>query len=660
MPDDAIHGRDHALKELEVGAKFLRRIAKPDPIPGHKALTGKGLASPTVVRIADLTLDTGQRRCWRGDNEIDLPRLSFDLLAALVEAAPNSLSTDEIMDRVWDDTVVSPATVAKRVELVREALDDNSNDPRYIALVRGHGYRLIPSVGATGSGRHTAGRQWPLILAATAVLVVGLVLYFSGRPTAAPDKSIAVLPFVAMTNEPDAEIFADGLTDELSHALARLEDLKVVGRTSSFYFKGRNEDLREIGDILGVAHVLEGSVRQSGDQLRVTAQLVNTSDGFRLWSESYDRELSDIINIQKDIARAVATELRTSMTDKSTPDLLFAAAIDPEAYALYLKGVSQSPYGKTLDLGQAQALLEQVTEMAPNFAPGWNRLAAIHGRRLVFEDPGYDLTPQESLRISSEAVSKALALDPDSGEAYANLGGAAWAFERNVEKAAPLIEKALELDPWNLGIVTFAADFAKYIGHMAEALELEQVLIARDPLCQTCRANLARSYLFAGRYEDAESQYRTLQSMQGGYHWTLGVVLLMQQRPELALESFKSQTAFEYLRKLGEAMALHDLGRQSESAQLIAEVDANWSNDAPLELAQAMAYIGEVDDAFEKLHGALPQFTLLLQTSYPNPLYDTLRDDPRWLSLMEGIGRSPEQLAQIQFSLDGARERLGL
>ena len=623
-------------------------------------MTGKASASPAALQVADLKLDTGQRRVWRGDTEIALPRLSFDLLAALVNAAPNSLSTDEIMDRVWDGAVVSPATVAKRVELLREALDDDSNDPRYIALVRGHGYRLVPAVVEPVSATRKAVTRRPLVLAAAALLVAGLVLFLGGRPSPAPEKSIAVLPFVAMTNQPDAEIFADGLTDELSHTLASLGDLRVAGRTSSFYFKGRNEDLREIGNTLGVAHVLEGSVRQSGNQLRVTAQLVSTGDGFRLWSKSYDREISDIIDIQKDIARAVATELRTSMLDDSAANLPSAAAIGPDAYALYLKGVSLSPYGKTRDLGEAQALLEQVTELAPDFAPGWNRLAAIHGRRLVFGDQDYGLDPKESLQIASAAVARALELDPHSGEAYANLGGAAWVFERNVEKAAPLIEKALDLDPWNLDIVSFAADFAKYIGRTAEAFELEQVLVARDPLCDTCRANLARSYLFARRYDEAEAQYRTLQSMQGGYHWTLGVVLLLRQRPDLAIESFRAHEATEYFSKLGRAMALHDLGRADESAELIAGVEASLGDDATLELAQALAYVGETDRAFEMLERSLPRFTLVLQTSFPSPLYDSLRDDQRWTSLMERIGRSPGQLAKIPFSLDGARERLGL
>jgi TolB-like protein len=625
----------------------------------------KDAASATfrVFRFADLTLDTGQRRAWRGKVEIELPRRSFDLLAALVEAAPNSLSIDELMDRVWNGAVVSPATVAKRVELVREALNDDSDQPRYIALVRGHGYRLIPEV-TTGSadGRRIrlpgTTAMAAIAVALVAAIIAGLVVSRDGDVTV--DKSIAVLPFVSMTADPDDEIFADGLTDELSYTLARLGDLKVTGRTSSFYFKGRNEDLRAIGETLGVTWILEGSVRRSGELLRITAQLVNAEDGFHLWSESYDREMSDIIEIQKDIARAVATNLKTVIRDEQALDRLSDATISPEAYALYLRAVSLSPYGKTRDLGEAQRLIEQVTELAPGYAPAWNRLAAIHGRRLIFGDPGYEYGPEESLRIAADAVGKALAIDPWDGEAYANLAGVAWVFERNVRKAAPLIEKALELDPWNLEFLSFAADFAKHIGRLDEAIEIEEVLIRRDPLCDTCRGNLARSYVYAAQYDEAEKQYRTLQSMQGGYSFELGITLLLKQEPEQALSEFRRPGIPGPAQQLGEAMALHDLGRVDEAEQLLLGVEAQWGETIPVAVAQAFAYVDDRDRSFAWLERLLPQRTIILQTSFPHPLYDALRDDPRWQALLERIDRSPDQLEEIPFSLDSARSRLGL
>ena len=646
--------------ELEDCAKFLRRIAKTKLPRALQAMSDGASPSPAVVRFGDVTLDRGQRRAWRGTGEVELPKLSFDLLTALVEAAPNSLSTDELMDEVWNGSVVSPATIAKRVELVREALGDDSHEPHYIGLVRGHGYRLIPEVRDVNLQK----RRSRTALSAAAVFALialtgGVALYLAGDGELPPEKSVAVLPFVSMTTEPGGEVFADGLTEELSHTLARIADLKVAGRTSSFYFKGRNEDLRVIGETLGVAHILEGSVRQSSGALRVTAQLINAADGFHLWSESYDRPMSDIIVIQKDIAVAVAQKLQASMSDDLELDEL-TDVIGPEAYALYLKAVSLSPYGKTRDLGEAQALAEQVTTLAPEFAPGWNRLAAIHGRRLISRDTDYDLAPEESLRVGLAAVDKALSLDPLSGEAYANLGGAAWAFERDEHKAAPLIERALELDPWNLDIVSFAADFAKYAGHLDDALKLEELLIARDPLCDLCRHNLARSYVFLRRYDDAEKQYQTLKTIHGGYDWTLGILQLLQQQPELALASFRRHTGTEYFRPLGEGMALHDLGQVDEAATILNDASVQWGDEVPYDVARAYAYVGEVDAAFRWLERSLPAAALPLQTSFSDPLFDSLRDDPRWRSLLERIGRTPEQLETIPLSLHETIDRLGL
>ena len=611
-------------------------------------------------RFADLALDIGQRRVWRGSTEIRLPKLSFNLLLALVESAPDALSVDEIMDRAWDGAVVSPATVAKRVELLREALGDDSDQPRYVALVRGHGYRLIPATVPESQSTHRAWYRIAVASVAVFAILAATLILLMGEADKPPEKTIAVLPFASLTGDEQDEIFADGLTDELSHTLARLGDLRVSGRMSSFYFKDRSAVPQTIGETLDVAHILEGSIRRSGDSIRVTAKLVSTADGYQLWSASYDREMRDIIEIQEDIARAVALKLRASILDQRALSNLRDPKISPEAYELYLRGVSLAPYGKTRDLGEAQSLLEQVTDMAPDFAPGWNLLAAIHGRRLAFGDPEYDVSPRESMRMMDEAVNRALELDPESGESYANRGGALWVFERDAAKAAPLIERALHQDPWNLDIVSFAADFAKYIGRADEALELEEVLVAADPLCDICRSNLAASYLHARRYDDAETQYRVLQARGRGYHFTLGVIHLLRHEPEQALASFRQLGAFEHLRLLGEAMAVHDLERFAEAERLITDVERRYGASYPLDLGRALAYVGETDRALDWLDAALPAEILQLQMTYSHPLYDGLRNDARWLEFLARIDRSPGATDNIEFSLDAVRERLGL
>ena len=606
-------------------------------------------------RIADLLLDSGQRRVWRGNDEIELPKLSFDLLLALIQAAPNSLSTDELMDEVWEGAVVSPATVAKRVELLRHTIGDESGGSRYVALVRGHGYRLIPAVSDADASSMPFVRRSTFVLAAVIAIMVA---WFALQPDRLPpEKSVAVLPFASMSTDIEDEHFADGLTEELSHTLARMGDLKVSGRTSSFYYKDRNEDLRDIGKALGVAHLLEGSVRRDGDTVRVTAQLISAEDGFHLWSETYDRPMHDLLQIQQDIARTVAGRLRSSLASGRTVNRTHTSS-NPEAYAMYLKAVSLSPYPFGPDMPKAQELLEQVVEMDPGFAAAWNLLAAIHGRRMINDDPSYELSPQEGMRTMHEAIAKAQAIDPNLGENFANLGGIAWAFEHDPAKAAPLIEKAVELDPWNLDIVAFAANFATYIGRYEEALALEELLIERDPLCDTCRRQLASSYSYTRRFQDAEREFLTLRTVHdGGYNWSLGVIKLHQGNPQEALRYFEQQKNLLVLGQLGRAMALHDIGDRDAAAALMADAADRRGADAPMHVVQAYAYIGDLDNAFSWLQITMQTDPRGLIFNFPAPLFDNLRDDPRWHALTMQLGIAPEQLAKIPFTLDTVLQR---
>ena len=612
-----------------------------------------------VYRFADLVLDPGQRAVRRGNKTIELTGKSFDVLGALVRAAPDSLSHDELMDAVWRNAVVSQSTVAKRIELVRQALGDDSASPKYIGLVRGHGYRLIPEV--TESERNaTAKRRFVLLgVNVAAVAIIAALAWLASRPAPEPpEQSIAVLPFVSLSDDPGDQLFADGLTDELSHVLASDAKLQVTGRRSAFQFRGHDEDAQTIGKSLGVAHLLEGSVRRHGDKLRVTAQLTDTENAFSLWSASYDREMADIISIQQVIARNVAASLQATFGGAGRMAPLDPSVIDPETYATYLQAVSLSPYGKLHELGEAQRLIEIVTERAPGFASGWNRLAAIHGRRLFGRDPGYGLTFEESFTTMNEAVARAVSINPDSAESYANLGGIAWVLESDAAKAAPLIERAVRLDPNDLDIIAFAAEFAKFIGRLDEALNLEELLVLRDPLCNWCRFRLAKSYMFAGRAEDAAREFETLRSLYGEHNWNYGVTLLMLGRAEDALASFEAIKDFQHLRLQGRAAALCDLDRLDEAAPVLADLESKHGETSPQEVAQAFAYCGHSVKAFELLQSSLPAWTVHLQSEHLSPLYEPLRSDPRWLDLLRQVGRAPEQVEAIPFSLEIARTRL--
>ncbi|MDX1557068.1 MAG: hypothetical protein R3212_13640, partial [Xanthomonadales bacterium] len=310
------------------------------------------------------------------------------------------------------------------------------------------------------------------------------------------------------------------------------------------------------------------------------------------------------------------------------------------------------------DLSEAQQLAERVTERAPRFAPGWNRLAAIHGRRLIGRDADYPHPPQEALAIMYQAVERALDIDPASAEAYANLGGIAWVFENDVRKAAPLIERAVSLAPWHLDIVSFAADFAKSIGRVEEALELEALIVRRDPLCEPCRLRLAQSFLLANRPAEANRELRLLQSSSDFTTWQRGVALVLMQRPEDALELFDAMEAGSALKLQGHIMATCRGDRGMQAGASMEELRRTVGPADPLLVGKTMAYCGNVDEAFDWLERSVSSRPLLLQNEYLDPLFNPLRDDPRWLELLGRIDRAPGQIRDIPFSLEQARARL--
>src|SRR5678815_4218204 len=249
-------------------------------------------------RIGDLTLDTGRHLLLRDSKPIPLGRLTYRLLLTLVEAAPNMVSHDELIVAVWGGRSVSPETISQRIKLLRDALSDDPHDPRYVELVRGQGYRLLPRVEVLPNespARHR--RRWvvPIGAALSLAAAAAIVFWIVAAQTDAvrESTSIAVLPFADLSPGRDQQYVADGIAEEILNVLSRVTTLRVIARTSSFSFRDKDADVRRIGEVLGVTHVLEGSVRKQGDGIRVSVRLVDASDGRRVWSESYDRGVGD-------------------------------------------------------------------------------------------------------------------------------------------------------------------------------------------------------------------------------------------------------------------------------------------------------------------------------------------------------------------------------
>jgi TolB-like protein/Tfp pilus assembly protein PilF len=319
-------------------------------------------------------------------------------------------------------------------------------------------------------------------------------------------NSVAVLPFIDLSREGDQEFFADGISEEILNVLVGIPDLKVAGRTSSFSFKGRNEDLREIGAALGVNHVLEGSVRRSGTKLRITAQLIRGEDGFHLWSETYDREVADIFEIQDEIARSVADHLAVSL-GLSSESLVPDRTEDIVAYENYLRAHQLFLQRGKDNLDLALLLLNEATARDPDFAPAWGVIASVY---TVYESYQVDQPATEIYEqwraIGKAAAERAIHLNPQDGSAHASLGSL-FAIEREWVKALEFFDRALVLSPDDPQVLDSFVQNIIEVGYFAEAQTASARAVMLDPLVAMYRISLGRTYSHLGDVNRSNQEF---------------------------------------------------------------------------------------------------------------------------------------------------------
>jgi serine/threonine protein kinase len=455
-----------------------------------------------------------------------------------------------------------------------------------------------------------------------------------------PEKSIAVLPFVNMSEDKANDYFSDGISEELLNLLAKIPQLKVTARVSSFSFKGKELDIPEIARRLRVAHVLEGSVRKTGDQVRITAQLIHATDGFHMWSETYDRKLDDIFKIQDEVAGKVVKELKVSLLEPQAK----ARTTDPKVYTLYLQAKQLGRQFTAESLEKSDALLHQALDIDPRYAPAWERLAANFISKAILDI----VSRQEGFARAREAVGKALAIDPDYAPAHALLGSVAM-WENDDADAAKHFERALALDQTDLSVLGNVAIFLSNIGRLDEALALQQAIVRRDPVNTAALTNLGHYQYSSGRYDEAIASARTALSLGlGGAHALLEGALLLKGDAAGALAEIEKDTGDDD-RMIGLAMAYHALGRKADSDNALAALIAKYEKEA-YNIAFVYAFRGEADQAFAWLDKALEHHDGLPQI-VREKLFDKIHSDPRWLPFLRRIGKAPDQLAKIKFKV---------
>jgi len=463
-------------------------------------------------------------------------------------------------------------------------------------------------------------------------------------PTIEADPSIAVLPLVNLSSDKEQEYFSDGVSEELLNLLAKVPKLRVIARTSSFSFKGKDVPIDQIARTLNVAAVLEGSVRKSKDTVRIQVQLIRANDGTQLWSQTYDRTLEDIFAIQDEIASDVVKQLQLTLrgaAPKSRPT-------NPESYALYLQAIQLARLNTAESFRQSDALLRKALTLDPRYAHAWTALA----RNLTNQAGQGLLAFGEAFTQAREAAMKALEIDPDHALAHAMMGRVAMTGENDLAAAADHFKRALALAPWDLDVLRASTPLLANLGRLDDVLAIHEAVLRRDPVNLGALANLGYFQGAAGRYDAAIASYRTLLGLapgRGNAHAQLGNALLEKGDAPGALAEIERETN-EFWKMSGLPIAYHALGRKADSDAALSALIATHEA-AALNIAFVFAFRGEVDQAFEWLDKAATQGDAGLNDFVPDAMYANVREDPRWLPFLRKIGRAPEQLALIEFEV---------
>jgi len=465
------------------------------------------------------------------------------------------------------------------------------------------------------------------------------------------DKSIAVLPFRNMSPDPDQEFFGDGIAEELLNLLTKVEGLRVISRTSSFQFKDSDLSLAKIAAELDVAHILEGSVRLSGNKLRITAQLIDAHADAHLWSETYDKQIDDVFVIQDDVAEQVVEQLKVALAVGSPT----AARHNPEVYPLYLQAKQIVDLDDPDLVRRAEQLLLRVLEIEPDYVDAKLKLIeAYHQIAWKAQHDGDDALAENYIAKRGRMFQDVQTEHPDNLTVNFMLG---WEAMRgsDLSAAARHFEIAINAEPRNYGALLSAANLLKVLGRTDIAIKTGEYLTRRDPMGFWAHGNLGEAYLENGQIDEAVASYRTAAAISPravAIQWKLGIALLISGDAQAALAKFELEEHLAY-QLHGQALALHDLGDHEGSAAALAQLLKLKNNPDDPEnrwdfgLARAYAWLGDADNAFKYLYLMNGSGSAQLFGFAKNPYFLKIRSDPRWQLLVDSVGK---KASRIQFN----------
>ena len=584
----------------------------------------------------------------------------------MVENPGRLVTQDEVLDKLWPETYVNPEVFRKYILDIRKILGDRPDKPEFIETVTKRGYRFIAPVidderttlppdlttqkqrvalePAAPPQIKTFRTQYfqrlaiiPILGVVVATAMASHFWFARSRATLSPSNtnSIAVLPFVDMSPAKDQEYFSDGLSEQLINDLAKVSGLKVVGRSSAFQFRGKNEDLRDVGRKLGVANILEGNVRREGNHVRITADVIKADNGVQLWSQTYDREINDIFAVQDEIARAATEALQLKLLGgNGQPVAANLRSANPEAYEAYLQAKYFSGRGQSKeDLGKALAYTDQAIKLDAKYAPAWALRSSV--QNMMAEVALTDTT--EGFRRARDDAERAIALDPTLGSAYLAVATTQIFYDWDWDAADTCLTKAATLEPGSVDILRIRSYLSFVLGNLDQAAKLYEKAVALDPLRTNSYVTLGQLLYVAGRYEEAQVALQKALDLnpQATYaRVILGQILIAEGKPQQALAGIEKEPS-EWGKLMGEILAYHSLGRERDSNAALAGLIAKYDTGAGYQIAEVYAFRGESEKSFEWLERAYKQRDGGLLGIKTDPLLKNLRHDRRYTELLK-------------------------
>jgi TolB-like protein len=510
---------------------------------------------------------------------------------------------------------------------------------------------------ADAAGLRSRGGAWIYVVLIGAALSVGLFFvgrYTAGHATARPaseelrpgkqsevataasDKSIAVLPLINESGDPKDEYFSDGLSEELIAALSQIKELKVIGRSSSFRFRGTKEEPKTIGEKLGVSTLLEGTVRKQGDRVRIVAELINAADGIQLWSRTFERELKDIFAVQAEIANAVATSLELTLRGAKDTVVTNASTASVEAHNAYLQGHFYFVRRNLDDYRKAVGFFDQAIRIDPDYALAY----AERSEAWTFIGDLALGEKKDAWAAAKHDAEKAVEVGPNLAEAHAALGWVRFFSEWKFSEGLAELRRANELAPANPTANDLLARVLVYVGQIQEAEKLARQAVELDPLTVVARGNLARILLAEGKLDEADAQARKAAELQptgaGSHRWQV-LVAIQRGDSETALREAQLEPNEAY-RRFELALAHYARGDRPAADAALSEMIGRDRNLLAYQIAEVYAWRGETDKAFEWLQISFDNHDTGTLSLPIDPLMRGLHDDPRYKNLLAKLG----------------------